>query len=63
MQDKNRILSKLDQLDSYLDELEEIMPKDYEEYVGSVEKRRSCERLLHILIECVIDISTLMIKV
>jgi uncharacterized protein YutE (UPF0331/DUF86 family) len=62
MLDKNRILSKLDELDSYLAELEDVMPKTYEEYVNSIEKKRSCERLLHIMIECTIDICTLMVK-
>lgn len=62
MLDKNRILSKLDELDFYLRELESVMPKSYEEYVGSIEKKRSCERLLHILIECVIDLCALMVK-
>jgi uncharacterized protein YutE (UPF0331/DUF86 family) len=60
--DKNRILSKLDELDSYIVELEEIMPKNYEEYVNSIEKKRSCERLLHIMIECTIDVCTLIVK-
>ena len=62
MLDKNRILSKLDELDMYLDELESIMPTSYEEYAGSVEKKRACERLLHVLIECTIDICTLIVK-
>ncbi len=62
MLDKDRILSKLDELDSYLSELESVMPKSYEEYVSSIEKKRSCERLLHILIECVIDVCALMVK-
>jgi len=62
MLDKNRILSKLDELDSYLSELESVMPKSYGEYVGSIEKKRSCERLMHILIECVIDICALIVK-
>jgi len=62
MLDKNRILSKLDELDSYLSELGSIMPKSYEEYVVSVEKRRACERVLHILIECVIDVCALIVK-
>jgi uncharacterized protein YutE (UPF0331/DUF86 family) len=50
MLDKNRILTKLNELDTYLSELESIMPKSYEEYKNSIEKRRACERLLHILI-------------
>jgi len=62
MLDKDRILSKLDELDSYLVELESVMPKNYEEYVSSIEKKRSCERLLHILIECTIDVCMLMVK-
>jgi len=62
MLDKNRILSKLDELDMYLDELESIMPTSYEEYASSIEKKRACERLLHILIECTIDICTLVVK-
>jgi len=62
MLDKDRILSKIDELDSYLVELEDVMPKNYEEYVDSIEKRRACERLLHISIECVIDICSLIVK-
>jgi uncharacterized protein YutE (UPF0331/DUF86 family) len=62
MLDKNRILSKLDELDSYLTELEDVMPKNYEQYINSIEKKRSCERLLHIMIECTIDVCTLMVK-
>ena len=62
MLDKNRILSKLDELDSYLTELDDVMPKNYEEHINSIEKKRSCERLLHIMIECTIDVCTLMVK-
>ena len=62
MLDKSRILSKLDELDMYLNELESIMPTSYKEYASSIEKKRACERLLHILIECTIDICTLIVK-
>jgi uncharacterized protein YutE (UPF0331/DUF86 family) len=62
MLDKNRILAKLDELDTYLSELESVMPKSYEEYTNSIEKKRSCERLLHILIECAIDVCALIVK-
>jgi len=44
-----------------LNELKSIMPKSYKEYLR-IEKKRSCERLLQILIECVIDISSLIVK-
>lgn len=62
MLDRNRILNKIDELDLYLRELRTIMPQTYEEYSGSIEKKRSCERLLHILIECTIDICALIVK-
>jgi uncharacterized protein YutE (UPF0331/DUF86 family) len=62
MLDKNRILAKLDELDTYLGELESVMPKSYEEYTSSIEKKRSSERLLHVLIECVIDVAALIVK-
>jgi len=62
MLDKSRILSKLDELDMYLNELQSIMPTNYKEYANSIEKKRACERLLHILIECTIDICTLIVK-
>ena len=62
MLDKERIQSKIGELDSYLQELEEIIPETYEEYEKSTEKKRSCERLLHISIESVIDICMLLVK-
>jgi uncharacterized protein YutE (UPF0331/DUF86 family) len=61
MLDRDRILAKLDELDSYLRELAEISPKSLEEYKTSIEKRRACERLLHIAVECVIDTCGIMV--
>jgi len=60
--DKERILSKIDELDSYLLELKEIIPDNFDDYMNFKEKRRACERLLQISIETVIDICTLMLK-
>ena len=62
MLDKDRILSKIDELRSYLRELRSIAPKDYLVYISSIEKKRACERLLQIMIECVIDICLLLVK-
>jgi uncharacterized protein YutE (UPF0331/DUF86 family) len=60
--DKERVLAKIDELESYKKELEEILPKDFEDYAGSIETKRACERLIHVMIETVIDISALMVK-
>ncbi|HIH98012.1 MAG TPA: DUF86 domain-containing protein [Thermoplasmata archaeon] len=58
---KERILAKVDELEGYLKELRTVTPERFEEYVGSIEKRRGCERLLHIAIECAIDICGLIV--
>ncbi|MFH1054870.1 MAG: DUF86 domain-containing protein [Candidatus Altiarchaeota archaeon] len=62
MADEKRILSKISELDGYLRELEEVRPSGFREYESSVEKRRSCERLLQISIECVVDVCSLLVK-
>ena len=60
--DKERILAKLDEIEQYLGELEEIVPDNFEEYRASIEKRRAAERLLQITIEAVMDTSALLVK-
>ena len=55
MMDRERVLAKIDQLDTYLSELRQVAPADLETY-RIIEKKRSCERLLQISIECVLDI-------
>lgn len=60
--DKNRILAKFKELENYLDELETIKPKEFEEYINSVEKKRSCERLLQISIEIILYICNILIS-
>lgn len=53
--DQERVVIKLDELDGYMRELSLIAPHSYEEYLG-IEKKRACERLLQLTIECAIDI-------
>jgi uncharacterized protein YutE (UPF0331/DUF86 family) len=57
---RDRILAKIDELDSYLDKLKQIAPSGYDEY-QHIEKKRSCERLLQLCIECVIDVCKLIV--
>lgn len=61
MLDRERVLSKIDKFDNYLEELAEILPANFEEY-KKIEKKRSCERLLQLSIECIIDISNLFVS-
>ena len=60
MLDRERLLAKISDLDGYLREVREILPASFEEY-QKTEKRRACERLLQISIECVIDICGLIV--
>ena len=61
MLDKERILIKIDELKGYLQELAQIMPSDFNEY-QSIEKKRSCERLLQLSIESVIDMCKILVS-
>jgi len=58
--DRERVLIKLDELDGYLRELQEIAPRSYEEFLGT-EKKRACERLLQLAVESVIDVCHLLV--
>lgn len=60
MVDKQRTLQKIDELDRYLRELNQILPKTFQEY-KQIEKMRSCERLLQLSIECCIDVAKLFV--
>lgn len=62
MIDRERVLAKLAELDSYLNELSQIAPSTFEEYAQSIEKRRACERLLQISVEAVIDICAIIVQ-
>lgn len=60
MLDKERVLAKLDELEGYRRELDQVKPASRDEY-QKIEKKRSCERLLQLLIECMIDICALLV--
>ena len=50
MVDRERILARLDDLDTFLRELRSIAPKSLDEYLKT-EKRRACERLVQVAVE------------
>lgn len=61
MIDRDRILTKLDDVDGYLVELRSIAPERLEEYLKGIEKRRACERLLQVCIDGAIDVCALLV--
>jgi len=52
--DRERVLGKLNELNSYMRELRQITPTSFKEYQNNIEKKRSGERLLQLCIECVL---------
>ena len=61
MLDKNRIASKFAELSGFLKELDQVAPKNYADY-QTIEKKRSCERLMQLSIECVVDVCKLLVS-
>ena len=61
MLDHDRVVIKLDELDAYIKELKEILPDSFKQY-QIIEKKRSCERLLQLCIECILDICRLFVS-
>jgi uncharacterized protein YutE (UPF0331/DUF86 family) len=59
--DKERIMSKVAELDSFLGELKQVSPATFDQYL-TVEKKRSCERLLQMCIECIIDVCKMLVS-
>ncbi len=65
MDTKKKFLSKIDEINKYLDELNKLdiaSLSSFEDYASSVEKKRASERVLQILIEVIVDISYLIYK-
>lgn len=62
MLDRERILTKLDELEGYVGELRQIVPASFAEYMGQLEKRRASERLLQLSIQCMLDICALFVS-
>ena len=60
--DKERILSKLDKIENYLSQIEEIRPRNIEDYTKSIKDRMACERLLQISVENVLDICNMIVS-
>ncbi len=59
--DRVRILSKLDEIIRYIEELQEMLP-DKEEYLHNLIKKRACEKTVELAIESVIDVSAMIVS-
>jgi uncharacterized protein YutE (UPF0331/DUF86 family) len=59
--DRERILTKLDELQGYLRELNEVVPAAFEDCLR-VETKRASERIFQLSIECVIDVCSMLVS-
>ena len=57
-----RINDKIIEIEKYLQELDEILPENYQKYINNTEKRLACERAFEKIIEAVVDLTFLVIK-
>ena len=58
---KERILAKLNEMENYVKELEDILP-DNDEYVKDIIKRRACEKTAELAIEVLIDVCAMVVS-
>lgn len=59
----NRIKDKINEIEKYLVELENILPQDFEQYFEDYEKIAACERYFEKIVESLVDLAQLIIKV
>jgi len=57
-----RIKDKLEEIEKYLSELEEIMPHSFKEYKEEFKTKAACERYFEKIIEAAVDLAFLIIK-
>ncbi len=58
----NRINDKIEEIQQYLEKLDDVNPRDFERYSGNFKIRLMCERCLEIIIESLVDLAFLVIK-
>ncbi|HLC32889.1 MAG TPA: DUF86 domain-containing protein [Candidatus Nanoarchaeia archaeon] len=57
-----RIKDKIQEIEQYVDELDEIIPDVFSEYAGDKKTKAACERYFEKIVEAVVDLAFLIIK-
>ena len=58
----NRITDKLEEIEEYLGDLMEMVPKAFEEYSSDVKARAACERYFEKIVEASVDLAFLVLN-
>ena len=61
LSDKKRIFSKLDEMMTYVKELQEMVPEK-DDYIHNLISRRACEKTIEIAIESLIGLSAMIVS-
>ena len=59
---KERIKDKIEEIEEFASELDEITPKNFEDYVEDNKTKAACERYFEKIIEAIVDLAFLIIK-
>ena len=57
-----RMNDKIDEIEKYLSELQNFIPKDFDDYMGDLKGKAACERYFEKIVEAVIDLVFIIIK-
>ncbi len=59
---KEKISDKISEISKYIEELSEIVPTDYDSYIGDSRDRAACERFFEKIVEACVDLAFIIIK-
>jgi len=59
---KERIFTKLEEMEKYLSELENLIPDDEEVYLSNLALRRACEKTIELAIESLFSVVSLLVS-
>ncbi|MBS3124494.1 DUF86 domain-containing protein [Candidatus Woesearchaeota archaeon] len=62
MKIQDRVLIKLDSMNTYLNELEEMLPQNEDDFLSNLTIRRACQKTIENAIEEVIDILSILVS-
>lgn len=57
-----RLLDKIEEIEKYISELQEFIPKDFDSYVSDLKGKAACERYFEKIVEAVTDLVIIIIK-
>lgn len=62
MNSHERILLKLDEMNRYLKDLDDLLPETEQDYVANLSERRACEKTIELAIKSVIDVMAMLVS-